>query len=180
MAGSLAAGDSDMKTLYLVRHAKSSWTDSSLADLERPLNKRGRRDAPVMGQRLAGGKVKVDAIWSSPALRALQTAELLAHPLKISGKLIEQHERLYTSSNEDLFLEVSTCSDKINALLVIGHNPVISEFADLLIDHNYAAEISQIPTCGIVALKFKCSSWTQIKNNPGQLLFFDYPKKSSL
>lgn len=180
MAGSLAAGGADMKTLYLVRHAKSSWKDSSLADHERPLNKRGRGDAPVMGQRLARGKIKVDAIWSSTALRALQTAELLAEPLKISTKLIEQHERLYTSSIKDLFLEVFTCSDQINALLVIGHNPVITEFADLLINQDRALDIPKIPTCGIVALEFKCSSWTQIKNNTGQLLFFDYPKKSSL
>jgi len=168
-----------MKTLYLVRHAKSSWTDSSLADHERPLNKRGQRDAPAMGQRLAGRKIKIDTIWSSTALRAVQTAELLAPPLKVSRKLIEQHDRLYTSSIEDLFSEITTCSDKIKALLVIGHNPVITEFTDLLIDHNHASDITQIPTCGIVALEFQCPSWQQIEYDSGRLLFFDYPKKSS-
>ena len=167
-----------MRTLYLVRHAKSSWADSSLADHERPLNKRGRCDAPAMGQRLAEKKVKVDAIWSSPALRAVQTAEFLAPSLKVSRKLIERHARLYTNSIEDLFSEVTTCSDKIKALMIVGHNPVITEFADHLIDHNHASEIIQIPTCGIVGVEYQCSSWKQIKYNTGQLLFFDYPKKS--
>jgi phosphohistidine phosphatase len=176
MAGSLATRSIDMKTLYLVRHAKSSWTDPSLADFHRPLNKRGRRDAPAMGQRLAENKIKVDAIWSSPALRAVQTAELLAPSLKVPRKCIEQHERLYTSSIKDLFAEISTCSDTIQALLVIGHNPVMTELADLLVNHDHTPEFTRIPTCGVVALELQCPSWNEIQGSTGQLLFFDFPK----
>jgi phosphohistidine phosphatase len=180
MAGSVAAGNADMKTLYLVRHAKSSWADPSLADLVRPLNKRGRRDAPAMGQRLADKKIKVDAIWCSPALRAVETARLFAQALNIPKKITEQHERIYTSSIDDLLSEVTSCPDKHKTLLIVGHNPVLTEFANFLIDDTFVSEIISLPTSGIVALEFKCSSWQQIQGNAGRLLFFDYPKKDAI
>ncbi len=179
MAGSVAAGDADMKTLYIVRHAKSSWADPSLADLARPLNKRGRRDAPAMGQRLADKKIKVDAIWCSPALRAVETATVFTQALNIPRKLITQHERIYTSSVDDLLSEVRSCPDKHKTLLIVGHNPVLSEFANFLLDATLAPEIVSFPTSGIAALEFKCSSWQQIQGNAGRLLFFDYPKKDA-
>ncbi len=166
-----------MKTLYLVRHAKSSWADPSLADQDRPLNKRGLRDAPVMGQRLAGHQVRVDAIWTSPAQRAVETAHYLAKAMKIPRKEIELRDRLYTSAIDDLLLEVKYCPDEVKRLLVVGHNPVITEFANLLIDCGRDMEIGLIPTCGIVAIEFSRSSWHQIRENEGKLLFFDYPKK---
>jgi phosphohistidine phosphatase len=166
-----------MKTLYLVRHAKSSWADATLADDERPLNKRGLRDAPAMGQRLAEKKVKVDAMWVSPALRAVETARFLAQALNISKKSVEIHDRLYTSSIDDLLYEIRSCAEKVKSLLIVGHNPVLTECADFLIAKEYASEITIMPTCGIVALEFSGSSWQQINKNEGRLLFFDYPKK---
>lgn len=169
-----------MKTLYLVRHAKSSWADPSLDDQARPLNKRGLRDAPVMGQRLAGHQVRVDAIWSSPARRAVETAQCLARALKVPRKEIEQRERLYTSAINDLLLEIRSCPDKVKRLLVVGHNPVITEFANLLLDRGRDTEIEQIPTGGIVAIEFSFSSWRQIREKEGQFLFFDYPKKGAV
>lgn len=166
-----------MKTVCLVRHAKSSWADPSLADDERPLNKRGLRDAPVMGQRLADQQIKIDAIWSSPALRAMETARCLAKALEIPRKAIERHARMYSGSIDDLLLEIKSCPDKVKTLLIVGHNPLIAEFANFLINGCHPSEIDHIPTCGIVALQFKYSSWQDIKKNEGQLLFFDYPKK---
>lgn len=169
-----------MKILYLVRHAKSSWTDPSLSDQERPLNKRGRRDAPLMGQRLADQQVRADAIWTSPALRAIETGRLLAKALQVPRKEIQQHERLYTSATEDLFLEIRSCPDAVKSLMVVGHNPVISEFAGILIGDGRDGVVELIPTCGIVAMEFALSSWQQIREKEGRLLFFDYPKKGAV
>jgi phosphohistidine phosphatase len=167
-----------VRTLYLVRHAKSSWADPSLADQDRPLNKRGLRDAPVMAQRLvAGHQVRVDAIWTSPARRAVETARCFARVMKVPRKEIELHDRLYTSALDDLLLEVRSCPDGVKRLLVVGHNPVSTEFANFLIDCGRETVIGEIPTCGIVAIEFSCASWHQIRENEGRLLFFDYPKK---
>ena len=168
-----------MKTLYLVRHAKSSWDDPSLADHDRPLNKRGLRDAPVMGQRLAGHQVRVDAIWTSTAQRAVETARHLARALNFPRKEIRLHDRLYTSAIDDLLLAISSCPDEVKSLLVVGHNPVISEFASFLIRPGSNKDIWPIPTCGIVTLEFSLSSWQQIGAEEGRLLFFDYPKKGA-
>lgn len=168
-----------MKTLYLVRHAKSSWQDSSLADQERPLNKRGRRDASFMGQRLADRKIRVDLIWSSPARRALETARFLAKALNYRRKEIVVRDRIYASTRESLLLEIRSCPDEVKGLLVVGHNPVSTETANLLIDHGKDPEIELIPTCGVVAMEFALSSWQQIEERGGKLVFFDYPKKSA-
>lgn len=167
-----------MRTLYLVRHAKSSWEDSSLVDHERPLNKRGLRDAPVMGQRLADKDVSIDSIWSSPAKRAVETVRYIAKALKYPRKEISLRDRLYTSRVDDLFFEISSCPDEVKNLLVVGHNSVITDFANLLIGRGSNVEIELIPTCGIVAIEFQLSSWQQLRENEGRFLFFDYPKKS--
>lgn len=169
-----------MRTLYLVRHAKSSWEDSSLADHERPLNKRGLRDAPLMGQRLVDKKVRVDSIWSSPAQRAVETVRYIAKALKYPRKKICLRERIYTSMIDDLFYEISSCPDEVNNLLVVGHNSVITDFANLLIAYGRNTEIELIPTCGIVAIEFTFSSWQQLEEREGRFLFFDYPKNSAI
>jgi phosphohistidine phosphatase len=168
-----------MKTLYLVRHAKSSWADPALADQDRPLNKRGLRDAPAMGQKLAVHQVRVDALWTSPARRAVETARCFAKALQFPRKEIELRDRLYTSAIEDLLLEIRSCPDEVKRLLMVGHNPVTTEFANFLIGDDCDTEIELIPTCGIVALEFSCSSWQKIRENEGKLLFFDYPKKDA-
>ncbi len=166
-----------MKSLYLVRHAKSSWADPPLVDKERPLNKRGLSDAPFMGQRLADRKVRVDAIWSSPAQRALETAHFFASALKYPRKSIELHDRFYTNTIYDLLREIRSSPDEIKSLVVVSHNPVISEFANFLIGHGKDVDIESIPTCGIVAIEFAHPSWELLREQEGRFLFFDYPKK---
>jgi phosphohistidine phosphatase len=167
-----------MKTLYLVRHAKSSWTDPSLDDQDRPLNKRGMRDAPVMGQRLANYQIRADVIWASPARRAVETARYIASALQIPPKKIKLRERLYTSRIDDLLFEITSCPDDVMGLLVVGHNPVITEFANFLIADKRGVDIDRIPTSGVVAIEFPFASWRQIEKKIGRFLFFDYPKKS--
>ena len=168
-----------MRILYLARHAKSSWADPALADQDRPLNKRGLRDAPAMGQKLVGHQVRVDALWTSPARRAVETARCFAKALQVPRKEIELRDRLYTSAIEDLLLEIRSCPDEVKRLLMVGHNPVTTELANFLIGDDCDTEIELIPTCGIVALEFSCSSWQKIRENEGKLLFFDYPKKDA-
>ncbi len=172
----MAAGGIVMKTLYLLRHAKSSWDDSSLSDLDRPLNKRGQRDAPLMGKRLADQKIKIDAILTSPAQRTVETALHFARALKIPKQEIRMSEHLYPGSIGDLLLAIRSCSDKIESLLVIGHNPAITELVNLLGNPESGTEIESLPTCGIAAFEFSCSVWQKIKKRKGQMLFFDYPK----
>lgn len=176
MVGGLAKIFATMKFLYLVRHAKSSWDDSSLADRERPLNKRGYRDAPEMGRRLAARKVALDAIWSSPARRADETARLLAKALSFPRKKISHFDDLYDCTAEDLFRVLRNCPDKVDSLLVVGHNPAVTDFADQLIS-DQEDEIDWMPTCCVVALQFSFSSWQELRKEQGRLLFLDFPKK---
>lgn len=167
-----------MRTLYLVRHAKSSWADSTLADHQRPLNKRGLRDAPMMGRRLAEKKLRLDGLWASPALRAVETAHLLAAALKFPKKDIQIHERLYTGLMDELLIEIRSCPEAWKSLLLVSHNPALAECVDYLIERRFASQISAVPTCAVVALEFEGASWTGLKKNQGRLLFFDYPKKT--
>ena len=116
------------RTLFLVRHAKSSWDDVALPDEERPLADRGKRDAPMMGKRLAKRQVKPDLILSSPARRALSTAEIIAKELNFRAEDIVVDERLYATEADMLLGVIGELSDKLTCVMLFGHNP---EFADL-------------------------------------------------
>jgi phosphohistidine phosphatase len=165
-----------MKRLYIVRHAKSSWADQALIDRERPLNKRGLRDAPVMGKRLVDRDIRIDAVWSSPARRAEETANHIAKALKYPRKKITICDALYSSTLGDLWQVIRSCSDKVDNLLIVGHNSLISELASFLVNEKSAGDMPLIPTCGVVALEFSCASWSDSREHAGQFLFFDYPK----
>lgn len=164
-----------MKRLYLVRHAKSSWADSSLEDVDRPLNKRGRRDAPVMGKRLMNRGAVVEAIWSSPAVRAKETARLLAKAISFPRKTIQSHDEIYSGTMDDILEGIRGCSDTVDNLLLVGHNSVLTDFANLLADPG-GEEVDWLPTCGVAALEFSCSMWAQLQAGRGRLLFVDFPK----
>jgi len=117
-----------MKTLFLVRHAKSSRDDPSLPDRERPLDDRGKRDAPKMGKRLAKRDAKLDLLVSSPALRALTTAKLIADEMGYKRNDIVVDDRLYASSPDDLLAVIRALDNKLGRVMLVGHNP---EFTDL-------------------------------------------------
>jgi len=162
-----------MKHLLLCRHAKSSWKDKSLADIKRPLNKRGKRDASLMADRLSRLGVKPDAMLSSPASRARKTARHLAKGLGFARKRIIVIDKLYDASPDILF-EMIRCFDKtLKQVMMIGHNPGITILADMLADFN----IDHVPTCGIVALDFDVRSWPKINEKQGICAFFEYPGK---
>ena len=158
-----------LKTLLLVRHAKSSWKNVELDDIDRPLNNRGLRDAPIMGRRLLSRSLIPDLIVSSPAVRALTTAETLAHEVGYSSSAIVVEDELYAASPRDVLAVVSGFDDRIQVALVVTHNPAITELADRISDTPF----ENVPTCGILTIE--ASAWDSIDR--GTLVDFDFPKK---
>ena len=161
-----------MKRLLLCRHAKSSWKDLSLPDINRPLNKRGKRDAPIMGERLAGTGVVPDIILSSPARRALKTARQLARKTGYPREQISVVDDMYGASPDRLLALIHTLDDTFTTAALVGHNPETTMLANILGD----LDIYNVPTCGIVALAFDALTWLHVAPRQGSLLFFDYPK----
>lgn len=158
-----------LRTLLLVRHAKSSWKHPELEDIERPLNKRGARDAPVMGERLLARSLIPDLIVSSPAARALTTAQMIAGELRCSLEAIVVDDALYAATPLDVLNAVSVFDDSVRLALVVTHNPAITELANRISD----APIDNVPTCGILTIG--TPAWDCIDG--GTLVDFDYPRK---
>ena len=162
-----------MKRLILVRHAKSSWKDLELRDFDRPLNKRGKRDAPFMGKLLAGDQVMPDLIISSPAKRAFSTAKKIAAEIGYPLENILTHKRLYESDTDDFINVFAEVDDSVETLMIFSHNPGLTILNNFLSDKR----IDNIPTCGIVTIDLKIKSWKKIDFDQGVLISFDYPKK---
>ncbi|MBK5269369.1 MAG: histidine phosphatase family protein, partial [Bacteroidia bacterium] len=137
------------KRVLLIRHAKSDWDDPSLRDFDRPLNSRGKRDAPVMANRLREKKIKIDAFISSPAKRAKRTASVFAKEFKVKKKEIVFLDKLY-GAEPDIFGEViKNMDDAFDSIAIFAHNPGLTDFANRLTD----VRIDNIPTCGVFAIK---------------------------
>jgi phosphohistidine phosphatase len=162
-----------MKTLFLVRHAKSSRDDPALSDKERRLNDRGMRDAPRMGERLAKQDVKPDLIVSSPALRALVTAEIIARKLGYKVKDIVVDERLYGVAPDDLLEVIHELGDKPKRVMLFGHNPELTELA-----HWLSSEITQMPTCAVAEFSFDMKSWSNVGKQEPAKVTLHHPKQS--
>jgi phosphohistidine phosphatase len=162
-----------MKTLFLVRHAKSSWDDTALPDKYRPLNDRGKRDAPKMGERLAKRDVKPDLILSSPARRALATAEIIAKKLDYKLKNIVVDDRLYAVDADDLLDAIRKLGDKSMRVMLFGHNPEVTELA-----HRLSNKITHMPTCAVAEFTFDAKSWANIGEDKPTKATLDYPKRS--
>lgn len=162
-----------MKKLYIIRHAKSDWGDLSLNDYDRPLNKRGKKDAPMMGKILAEQGIRPDLILSSPACRALTTAQTIAEEVGYDDKNIVYQESLYLASPEEIENILRSLPSSAQTVFIIGHNPGLSEFAEYVC----AEAIGNIPTCGIVELILNEETWQSIGKRSVTLASFDYPKK---
>jgi len=159
------------KQLYLIRHAKSSWSDATLEDFDRPLNKRGREDAPFMGNIIIDKEIIPDLILSSSALRAKTTAKILSEVMEYKHKIIYKKE-LYLTSVEELLSVIQNQREEDRIIFLVGHNPELTKFANFL----SGEDIENIPTCGIVHLKTK-SQWEDLGEKSCQLVDFLYPKK---
>lgn len=167
-----AAWKGSVKTLFLVRHAKSSWDDPELADQDRPLNARGKRDAPNMGKRLANRRAKVDLMVSSPANRAIKTAQALADKLGYKLKRIVVDERLYPGAVTDLLELVHSLGKKVSRVMLVGHDPALSQFA-----HRLTSAIAHMPTCAVAEFTFAANSWRDVRKATLLAVALDLPKK---
>lgn len=162
------------KLLVLIRHAKSSWANPELADFDRPLNKRGKRNAPVMGKRLDKLELFPDLFLSSPAKRARKTARKIAGSMGFAKKIVQYDPNLYHASEQEMLHIIRGTAKKVDTLFIVGHNFTLTDLACELA----GVEIENIPTCGIVGIEFS-RSWEKIRYGSGTLQFFDYPKNES-
>ena len=159
-----------MKTLVLVRHAKSAWDDPTLADHDRPLNDRGRRDAPEMGRRLRERGTSPDAILSSTAVRARTTAEVIAAALGAESAVVLD-ERLYGSSPETILGVVAELDDALSTAMVVAHDPGLSHLAFRL-----SGEIEHMPTCAVAEFRFAAASWADLADAEPTEVRLDTPR----
>lgn len=164
-----------MKELILVRHAKSSWKDPALRDHERPLNKRGKRDAPEMGERLAQRGCNADLFVSSSAVRALETARSFAVKLGYPPEDIQTEERIYLASVGELLEAIRGVKASVETLMLFGHNPGLTDLANLL----GTREILNLPTCAVLHLRFDIDAWSGLEEVSGEEVTYDFPKKMS-
>ncbi len=162
-----------MKILTLIRHAKSSWKHSGLDDLDRPLNRRGQRDGPLMGDVLAAKGFSPDTIFTSPALRALRTAEAIAAAIQYPEERIVLDTRLYHADTDDLLEVLQSMAQPFDWIACVGHNPGLTELANYLGRKRF----DNVPTCGVVEMRFELDRWVDIDRVAPQRLDFDFPKK---
>ena len=162
------------KILYLVRHAKSSWSSPGLGDRERPLNKRGQKDAPQMGTRLKHRSACPNLILTSPANRAQSTAALIAAELEPPHPEVSVHAQIYGASPSDLIDLLRNVDNKHVQVMLIGHNPDMTDLVNRLA--GYCTD--NLPTCSIATLEFATDDWHDIGTVAVRLIDLDYPKKS--
>lgn len=165
-----------MKTLYLVRHAKSDKTITGISDFERPLNDRGQKDAPVMAKILSKKVNSPDLIISSPAVRALTTAELFAPALNYDIAAIKRCEEIYEAGVSTLLKIINEIEDQHNCVIMFGHNPGLTDLFNYLTDN----DLINLPTSGIVKIDFDLDSWREVSHGIGASTYIDYPKNNKI
>ncbi len=159
------------KQLTLIRHAKSSWEDSSLPDYARDLNKRGQRDALRMGEVLSEQKINFDLILCSSALRARETLSRLNESLELDDKVVQYMDDLYCASVPTLLELIHQIDNNKNNIAIVAHNPGLEDLAALLTDDH---EI--FATCSIMQIEFNIDNWSQVDKRGGSQLQFLSPK----
>lgn len=159
-----------MKTLLLIRHAKSSWKFPELADHDRPLNKRGQRDVPIMANRIAQQAFDLQVIYSSSANRALTFAQAIGEACQV---VVETQRKFYTFSDSELLRQIQRLPDQHQQLAVVGHNPAMTEVVNYL----GGEDIANVPTAAYVVVRSSATKWAKISPKNCQLIDFDYPKR---
>lgn len=165
-----------MKTLFLIRHAKSDWSNPSLKDFERSLNPRGERVAPKMGRELLSRNVSPDIVYSSPSKRTRQTASYICEGINYNEESILFKEEIYEASTGALLRLINSISDDNKTAMVIGHNPSMTYLAEYLTDEI----LNNIPTCGVLKINFEIDSWKFVSKSTGILEWYTYPKELGL
>jgi phosphohistidine phosphatase len=159
-----------MKTLLLLRHAKSSWKDNSLADHDRPLNQRGKRDAPRMGKLMREEGLVPDLILTSSARRALSTAKLAAEASGFEGEM-EVSRDLYAAGPENFIEALEALPDQYHTVLTVGHNPGMEELLEALTEESQA-----MPTAALAQIEMPIDHWTDIEDATGRLVNLWLPR----
>lgn len=167
----------NVKTLVLVRHAKSSWENPSLSDRRRPLAPRGHKAAPIMaarlGQHLQDFNLRLDHIVCSPALRARSTASYMAEGLGFDDEEVEEDAELYFCGAATFVAVAKSLSNRQHCVMLVGHNPDISSALEL-----FTGEFHEdLPTCAVAIVQWPVDSWQLLGEESGQLQVLDYPKK---
>lgn len=160
-----------MKRIQLLRHAKSSWDNPDLDDIDRPLNKRGKRACKIMAERLLSAGCSFDFVVSSPAKRARRTIKRIARHLPDINVDWQIDDRLYTFDSDELLHYLRTLDEQICEPLIVGHNPALTELCNYLT----ASEIDNIPTCAYVSLRYAGETWQQLEHGCCQLENFIKP-----
>jgi phosphohistidine phosphatase len=166
----LAAGE---RRLTLVRHAKSSWADPGISDADRPLNERGERDAPTMGRHLATLGFRPTLFLTSPAVRARQTAQVVARELGYPAEFLQREPELYLATPGQICAVVAREAGTLRDVVVCGHNPGLTELANRLVG---AGSLDNLPTCGVFAVTLKLRTWADLEGAQGELALFTCPK----
>lgn len=161
-----------MKTILIMRHAKSDWSRPDLPDIKRPLNKRGSRDAPLMGKVLRLYDCAPEIILSSPALRARQTTELAAAEFGGSPSL-KYVEAFYPGSTESFLHSIKSLPDSTSRVMLVGHNPAMEDFVEAFLG---SAVFLRMPTAGLVCLDVNAAEWPSVKPGGCSLRWFIIPK----
>jgi len=161
-----------MKTLTLVRHAKSSWKDTSLSDRDRPLNKRGKRDAPEMGRRIAAAGIRPSLIVSSPAVRAWTTAKIIANQIGYPREFLQRDSALYLASVNGILDVIVSQDAGFNNLMLVGHNPGFTDFANYLVP----GLTNNMPTAAVVCVELDTDDWGLYDKPDVNLVLYDFPK----
>jgi phosphohistidine phosphatase len=161
------------RLITLIRHAKSDWGHPELSDFDRPLNRRGERDAPLMGTVLSERKVEFDLVLASPAKRAITTARTICHEIGYAEDQIEQNRDLYLASAAEIISIVQAVDDSYKRIAVVCHNPGLTVLANVL----GSLKVDNMPTCSIVIFEADIDSWKSLKPVSCRTIDFLFPKR---
>ncbi|HJV20933.1 MAG TPA: histidine phosphatase family protein [Sediminibacterium sp.] len=161
-----------MKELLVIRHAKSSWANPGQDDFDRPLNERGHKDAAEMAKQLVKKGIKIDRFISSPAVRALTTAEYFARAFHQKPAAIVQAKELYLAPASVYDKVIKAIPNELNTVAVFAHNPGITDF----VQGTETARIDNMPTCAIFGIRLHTNDWAKVRTCAKEFWFFDYPK----
>ena len=163
-----------MKTIFIVRHSKSSWKNINLSDYDRPLNKRGKKDAEIMSIELLKKNISIDFLLSSSSKRTIITSKYFIDKIKINK--YEFFDSLYHASSDKIYSSIIELKNEFNKVMIVGHNPGLTNVINLLTN----LSLYNLPTSGIVIIEFDIPYWNEIKPRLGKVKWMKFPKDFKL